>query len=117
MQTSTDTFISPRLVVLPMGWSWALHLCQSISTEAVLRSGFRSSQLILDKRPAVDASTAVAIGVYVDNFMCIGTSKQSVTHYGNNIHRSFNTVGMDTHEQQDGVKSCEFVGLEFACNQ
>ena len=36
----------PCLKVLPMGWSWSLHLCQAVLCNAIRRAGFSDNQLI-----------------------------------------------------------------------
>eukprot|EP00973_Karenia_brevis_P030065 4143293-Karenia_brevis.AAC.1 len=58
-----------------MGWSWALHLAQSVVTEGVLRSGIRSEQLVLDKVPPINVDGKLGAACYVDNFLCMGSCK------------------------------------------
>ena len=112
---SGGDLISPRLVVLPMGWSWSLHLAQSISVEALLRSGVPEQNLIVDKRPCPSLASHVCAAAYVDNFMCVGSSREAVRSTGRKIHDTLNASKLPTHDVVDAEPRCEFVGLEF-CN-
>eukprot|EP00973_Karenia_brevis_P079979 11097602-Karenia_brevis.AAC.1 len=65
-------WVCPRLVVLPMGWDWALHLAQCVSVEALVQVGVAPSSLVLDKREGADSRSSVVAGAYVDNFVIMG---------------------------------------------
>ena len=47
-----DTWIQPRVSVLPMGWSWALYWCQVIHERAAERSGLTSEERLQDFKAA-----------------------------------------------------------------
>ncbi len=42
--------LTPYLRVLPMGWSWSLHLCQELVASQVFR-GLECVKVVLDRRP------------------------------------------------------------------
>eukprot|EP00973_Karenia_brevis_P041728 5775335-Karenia_brevis.AAC.1 len=65
-----------------MGWSWALHIAQSISSHALLKSGFPDRSIIVDKRLPVVIDSQPAAASYVDNYLVVGTHKSSVFHAG-----------------------------------
>eukprot|EP00969_Alexandrium_andersonii_P122863 5430929-Alexandrium_andersonii.AAC.1 len=46
-------WVRPQLAVLPMGGSWALHLAQLVSAEALLRAGVPGHRLVLDQMPGM----------------------------------------------------------------
>ncbi len=66
--TSGDLLV-PCLCVLPMGWSWSLHLCQAVLVNAIRRAGHDDSSLIYDKpiSPRITQSNVLIAGC-VDNF-------------------------------------------------
>eukprot|EP00959_Pyramimonas_sp_CCMP1952_P093138 1949551-Pyramimonas_sp.AAC.1 len=39
VRPSAAASLTPILTVLPMGWSWALHLCQLVTEEGLARGG------------------------------------------------------------------------------
>ena len=41
--------VVPYLTVLPMGWSWALHLCQNVLDGAIRDTGFKDDAIISDR--------------------------------------------------------------------
>ena len=71
-----DDMLVPMIAVAPMGWSWALHLCQSVLNAAFDECGFGSSQRILDGTipPALARDKDIAVAGYVDNFAVLSTS-------------------------------------------
>ena len=50
---AADSFAVPCLRVLPMGWSWSLHLAQKVHETRLKRLGADPDYRILDKVPAV----------------------------------------------------------------
>ena len=80
--------LSPMVLVLAMGWSWSLHLCQDIVTTAALRcASLSQEQLILDKQAAPPISgDSVACAIYVDNVGLIGTNKAEVNRVARDVN-------------------------------
>lgn len=60
----------PCVCVLPMGFTWALHLCQESLQHALRATGFSLSDQVLDGTPGVTLRTASDVGTaaYVDIF-------------------------------------------------
>ena len=68
-----DTWVTPCLTVLPMGWNWALHLCQSFTSNVVKiacpdASYFSDSSGSRHLSSPADTLTTC----YVDNFCVLG---------------------------------------------
>ncbi|CAK0838172.1 unnamed protein product [Prorocentrum cordatum] len=58
-------FVQPLVTVVPMGWSWALHFCQSALVRALTDAGFDSGDMIVDGGlPVLEFSEAVSKGVF-----------------------------------------------------
>lgn len=109
------TMVCPYLIVLPMGWSWALHLCQSVMMHAISQSGFCSQQIISDKRAPVRISNSddMACGGYVDNFVVIGTDPEAVNAGLARISERLRSLGLTVHEEEPASLHATFVGLDF----
>jgi hypothetical protein len=91
-----NELVEPYLVVLPMGWNWALHFCQSVINRAVATvigddrmigdkdasvvvskpapGGLHMTKLDFAETKVVPHQSDIAAAVYVDNFAIIGTN-------------------------------------------
>eukprot|EP00959_Pyramimonas_sp_CCMP1952_P196524 4108887-Pyramimonas_sp.AAC.1 len=64
-----------------MGWSWALHFCQSALVRALTDAGFDSGDMIVDggcPRKLISHSDAICAGC-VDNFCVVSKSLEIAT--------------------------------------
>ena len=50
-EIGASAFISPCLCVLPMGWTWALHICQCVMASVLGSCGFTGDACIVDGEP------------------------------------------------------------------
>ena len=74
---ATGEFLSPRLQVLPQGWSWSLHLCQTLVEAAVDRSGLAAECRLRDHLSIMPlAGDDYAHAQYVDNFLVLAAKKE-----------------------------------------
>ena len=62
---SCDGMVNPRLAVVPMGWSQALHVCQSVSCSYV-REAAGIVRLLNKHGPCHDFDKSVS-SIYGDN--------------------------------------------------
>ncbi|CAK0902508.1 unnamed protein product [Prorocentrum cordatum] len=67
--------VTPRLAVLPMGWSWALWWCQRVHERTSVEAGACPEQRIVDRRPPPPMTPGAHLE-YVDNFIAIGTDSE-----------------------------------------
>ncbi|CAE7247208.1 unnamed protein product [Symbiodinium sp. CCMP2592] len=111
----TKTLIVPYLKVLPMGWNWALHICQQVLLNAIDHAGFDGSQIVGDKRGAVEVrhDTDLAVAGYVDNFGVFGVNADSVNSGLRRICDILRGWGLTVHEVEVAQQQCDFVGLHF----
>ena len=107
--------VTPFITVLPMGWSWALHLCQSVLLHAISVSGFKSKQIIGDKRESVTLKEFddLAVAAYVDNFGVFGSSSKAVDAGLDKIIQTLRAWGLQVHEIEPASLKADFVGLSF----
>eukprot|EP00959_Pyramimonas_sp_CCMP1952_P373082 7813285-Pyramimonas_sp.AAC.1 len=69
--------VYPRLAVIPMGWSWALWMCQKIHERIVEAAGSDPKFRITDKTCPPDLSQPCHTQ-YVDNYIAISTNRDNV---------------------------------------
>lgn len=107
--------LTPYITVLPMGFSWSLHLCQSVLNNAIQKSGFNSSSIISDKGYPVTLRKVddTAAAGYVDNFAVIGHNAKEVQARSNVIAKTLRSWGLTVHEEVEASLDCDFVGLHM----
>eukprot|EP00435_Cladocopium_sp_Y103_P042198 s2255_g11.t1 len=110
-----DTQVLPYLTVLPMGWTWALHLCQLVIMNAISAAGISDSQIIGHKRGAVRLHDpdSIAVAGYVDNFGIFGCNPSTVDQGRMRIAEQLRRWGLSVHEEEQAQLKGEFVGLFF----
>ncbi|CAK0834874.1 unnamed protein product, partial [Prorocentrum cordatum] len=69
--------VYPRLAVIPMGWSWALWMCQKIHERIMEAAGSDPKFRITDKTCPPDLSQPCHTQ-YVDNYIAISTNRDNV---------------------------------------
>ncbi len=65
--------VTPHLLVLPMGWSWSLHIAQKVHEFHIARAGVPREHLLADHSPTVPlAEVDAVVAAYVDNNLSLG---------------------------------------------
>ena len=111
-----DDMITPCLAVLPMGWNWALHICQAVLRSAIAEAGFRPEQLVEDGRPGVllEQETDTAVAGYVDNLAVFSRSSPAARQGRDAIASVLTRHGLVVHElDEPSTDGPRFVGLEL----
>ena len=110
----SDTWMVPLLNVLPMGWSWSLHLAQRSHETVGVRSGLSPSLRLVDKHSGVPLTTGgCRSAVYVDNFLIIGQDRDKVQEAERGHREKLEELGLPVHESTDGATDVDYVGLHF----
>ncbi|CAK0831114.1 unnamed protein product, partial [Prorocentrum cordatum] len=110
-----NDYVQPLVAVVPMGWSWALHLCQSALTRALSDVGFGSDDMILDggcPRPLAAEKDAVCAG-YVDNFCVVSKCAETATSLARAVADLLTARGLPVLEFPPAVSKGVFTGLEI----
>ena len=112
---SANTQILPVVTVLPMGWAWSLHFCQSVMMRAISDCGFTPDRIIQDRSasPTIGPSTGCAAAGYVDNVLVVGTSPEDVNLRLGKVIKVLETQGLVVHEKEVASSKSEFVGLSI----
>lgn len=104
----------PQLCVVPMGFSWALYLCQTMHERIVGQVGAEDTSRLSDKKPA--PSSQCMHTEYVDNFHVIGTGPEQVSQLSLKGIQALRSSGLVVHEEEQSTDSAQILGWEFGCN-
>ena len=113
-----DDWVYNCFAAIPMGWSWAMWIVQSI-VSGVLRSVMLPGEpdLVEDRRPKRRLrGDEVATGGYVDNFLVLGASRLTVQRRFLAICERFREIGIALHELREACDDAgfDYLGLEFS---
>ena len=110
---SESTYLYLGFDAMCMGWSWALHFCQSAVSSAAAECG-GEEQLLVDKRvaPALVPGRPVQ-SVYVDNFTTVGVQASDVIESGKVFEDTCQRLGVTTHADTALAKCLDTVGVRL----
>ncbi|CAK0824773.1 unnamed protein product, partial [Prorocentrum cordatum] len=91
--------VYPRLSVIPMGWSWALWMCQTVHERIVEQAGASPENRIVDKQVTPDLHRACH-SQYVDNFIAVSTDASAVRSLVADAIRALEGRGLVVHEEE-----------------
>eukprot|EP00438_Fugacium_kawagutii_P032235 Skav231695 [mRNA] locus=scaffold597:1206282:1209294:- [translate_table: standard] len=106
-----DSMVHPRLAVVPMGWNWALWICQTLHERVVSFAGADDSNRLSDKKPFPGGD--VLHTEYVDNFHVIGTNAHKVKQLSEHGIQLLRDKGLVVHEEEQSSGSAIILGWEF----
>lgn len=122
--------VQPFLTTLPMGWAWALHLCQSAVQRGV-NDILGEHRLLKDKRtgivvtngPPADESIRatgthrdVAAAVYVDNIAIFACCEQKCRATMASVISHLRSIGLPIHEEAQPSSEGAFIGWSLRDN-
>ena len=109
------SFVFPRLCVVPMGWSWAVHLTQVIH-EAIFSEDdvLKRVKLLLSRSPSTQLQESDVGGiVYVDDSGCCGLREGAINRSHERYLRRVEELGLAAHEEKSHFAQKEDVKLGF----
>ena len=110
-RVNPDQWISPRIAVLPMGWTWALYWCQKLHETIAERSGLSAEERLQDfSPPPTNGSYHVQ---YVDNLHVFGVDREEVRNRFWAAVKELRAVGLTVHEEEDCLESTKVLGWEY----
>ena len=109
-----SAWIFPRIAVVPMGWSHALHICQSIHEELAERSGLVESDRVFDRKRAPRSQCTHAH--YVDNMVIMGSAGSQVRERFDHAVKELKRAGLQVHEEETSVGDVSVLGWEYSSN-
>ncbi|CAK0890061.1 unnamed protein product, partial [Prorocentrum cordatum] len=113
VRVSPGTPVHPRLRVLPMGWSRALWVCQTLHRRIIQDiPGLEPTSFLHDRGPA-PATTPACHTVYVDNFLALGTCRSTVERLVRQVDEALQSRGLPTREVATSSLEEEVFGWEI----
>ncbi|CAK0903612.1 unnamed protein product [Prorocentrum cordatum] len=113
VRVSPGTLVYPRLRVLPMGWSRALWVCQTLHRRIIQDvPGLEPTSFLHDRGPA-PATTSACHTVYVDNFLALGTCRSTVERLVRQVDEALQSWGLPTREVATSSLEEEVLGWEI----
>ncbi|CAK0880338.1 unnamed protein product, partial [Prorocentrum cordatum] len=111
----TKAFLQPFVSVMPMGWSWALHFCQSALTAAIRDAGIDDDAMLVDgaaPRPLRNDTDVIAAG-YVGNFATVSLDPEVATASCQAIRDVLVARGLPVDEFAPAAPRVIFTGLDI----
>ncbi|CAK0881852.1 unnamed protein product [Prorocentrum cordatum] len=107
--------LPPELTILPMGWSWAFHLCQCVSGAVLARACMAPEQQVRDRSLGVRLGPRLpaAGAAYVDKYLVAGCQRARVQAVAQKVERELSSVGFVSHEQVSAARQASFAGLDL----
>ena len=109
---ASDDWFVPGVRVLPMGWSWSLHLAQKMHEHRPLHAGIPRDSMVFDRQPCSTlGAVSDACAAYVDNFVCISSSAMRANDAWSRIKESLVSNNLPVHEVEEASPEMDFFGL------
>ena len=105
------TMVTPRLRVIPMGWSHALNVCQELFVALIRDSLGAEGDLFDDYRPT-PLLRGTVVSCYVDNFGVMSTDPVKVRKAVEKVREVAEARGLDYHELEMCREGFEHLGME-----
>lgn len=110
--SESHLWVHPILIVIPMGWSWAMFIAQRVHQhQSMLAAEVPMSRVLVDGRPAPPLSDGPILVPYADNLNVVGVDKQEVQEIKARIVRHLQSLGFRIHEEQDALPHAESLGF------
>ena len=102
-----SSLLFPCFKVVPMGWNWALFLCNEAVVQISKNGSPWADGYLREKKtvPQLDEHRTV-IGVYVDNITILGQCKDDVRRRATVLQQAFDQAGIPISWTQDEPSSC-----------
>ncbi|CAK0814614.1 unnamed protein product, partial [Prorocentrum cordatum] len=106
--------LEARLVALPMGFSWALRLCQLALQTAAVRAG-APGRLVIEgglTRVVLEPSSPPAAAGYMDDYLAEGTDEAPADQALDRATAA-RGAGLRAHPPKRAAETCSFPGVEL----
>ena len=101
-----------RMRVVPMGWSHALHWCQSIFTD-IVKSSCPGIRILEDCTPIPPLVDDAVVSIYVDNLAVLSCDRELARIRGTAILQETHRRGLSTHELSLDTDNFSLLGMDF----
>ena len=98
-EVSSDVRLFPQLQVVPMGWSWGVHLIQEAHSHILASSALLpSTRCAVDFQPPPLPGPTPAHALYIDNLCIFGTCADAVDAALEAGVGAWKSAGLESHE-------------------
>jgi len=107
--------VFPCITVLPMGFSWALHLCQAYLRNAIDCAGIPVQNVLEDGHagPWLDEPDDVAAAGCVDNYATVSHSAVAADASCDAISAGLTAASVKAHSLTRAARACVFTGMDI----
>ncbi|CAK0847575.1 unnamed protein product, partial [Prorocentrum cordatum] len=113
LPAGVETWASPCLEVLHMGWTWSLYFCQCMVMAGVQAAGFALSDSIQDRRAAPSVARRNRAAVYVDGVAVVGLEADLATSDCERVAAKLEALGLKCKSVEAAGSGATFTGLSF----
>lgn len=112
VRVAGDELLFPCVEAVPMGWSWALFLCNEAVLNICRRHAPWNEGVFRERKVAPQLwEYRTVLGVYVDNITIMGRQKEDVAERAEWVREAFSAAGVPlTWSQTEPVRKLESVG-------
>ena len=110
---SPETWVHPRLAVVPMGWSHAAWFCQLIHMTVVRKEHFTTDAAYIHDNIPVPSMSTGAHTEYLDNFLAFGIDQREVREATEDAMATLVDKGLEVHEVQLADTQAAILGWEI----
>jgi hypothetical protein len=105
--------INPCMLVVPMGWSWAVWLVQRKHEHIVggVAEAFGASLVSDFSPPPVMSGDTLLMSMYIDNLLVQGANAERVTACRRAGSAALRAAGLPMHEETDAEKEVNTLGV------
>eukprot|EP00971_Amphidinium_carterae_P341870 6480919-Amphidinium_carterae.2 len=105
-----QTWVSPVLAIMPMGWKWALYWCQRMHELQLSLAGCTLERRLYDRSGRGLLGEEPAHLVYVDNYAVMGTNIDRVRSMAASVYKHLTGAGLLVHEVEGPSADVECLG-------
>ena len=95
--------------VVPMGWTWALYICQKVHERAVHYVGLSDEVRVVDGEVAPSLESG-AHTEYVDNFAALALEPERANSWMRSVKRRLIQLGLPVHDVEDATTDVRLLG-------
>ena len=103
----------PVLKVLPMGWSWAFYIVQTLHEELIEQAGFDHKRCLVSNWPSPDVNSSEVAVPYCDNITIIGFEESAVNNHLQHLIDVFANAGFTLHDIEWASRHTSVLGIDF----
>ena len=111
-KVTANTWVYARLRVVPMGWTWALFICQKVHERAVAFQGIDPALRVVDGEVAPPLDNG-AHTEYVDNFAALALEPERANSWMRSVRKRLMQLGLPVHDVEEATSDIRLFGWQI----